>query len=1231
MKVGKMTAIILSLFMGKSNKRVASFILALTVLITCIGVENITYASEEKTNLTIYFIDNSEEKWVENDNAQMQLVDNTNGHDCYNMTKIDDITWSVSVPSTAYNITFNRISPDKSIQWNSWSTGGRDSNNAYYADGAEYGHWDYKEEIKENYFHAGDIVYLDLGNLISWEQATAQFYVNFADITKADFDGKKITFPSDNESVDPKLYDYQVADHIYAYVVTTADAGNNILRFWRGNETTLWNYTITLKYSDYYSGLNCIKVSDWNNSGELTNVDYEPDYSVDSDGDGLANYFEAIIGTDKRNKDTDGDSLNDYYELNEVESNPLVFDSITPGISDGDVDSDGDGLSNAVEFIYSSDPKKVDTDSDKLNDYDEVHTYNTKPTDPDTDDDGIEDYDEIALGLNPNKKDTDDNGIEDSEEFIEQIINDDRYDSSLLEDNIAIPNITSISAKNNVNTHINISEYTGGLKGDERAYVGKVIEISGSEINSGKIEFTLNSSYTLKEYTFGETVTNGLIICYNNGENTTPLESSFDEETRTISTIIGGSGIYFVLDVMSWLNSMGIDSNTFESEETNELSMAITDFDGDDTEKLTNEYDDVILSNVKIRGQVDIIFVVDTTGSMSGYISNVKNNINSFVNEISAAGITPNFALVEYRDITCDGTDSTKVKKNSDSLNWFNNVTNFKNEISKLTVSGGGDALETTIDALEMARELDLRPSSQKFIIVVTDAGYKVDNNYGIESMDEIIALLVEDEINVSVVSSSSCKLTYKNLYEKTGGVFATVNSNFKDELLKIADLINEETNSGCWIALNGLIPQIVKLKEAPSLTSISDTDDDELPDNKELADVTPTKYINIAPYLYLLGLPKDYSKEVIPVYEFNSNPTKKDTDGDDIRDKVDIEPKKANDYAGIIKTYINDELADMSTIKETTDDFLICTTSIADILSNAGITEINDGKEMLNVQGYFDDWYLYVINNSSPTFGLFKMREQEFDSDDNNDPGVTISFIDFDISKLNDALYSGDTSSALYKEIDDVVYSGNKHCSTIQEYFSNVASDGSYIIAEAYADKIAELSGNNISFPTALVTIYADIAEIDEILDSVIYDSYSYSILYKKKSSLSRVPNRLTKCNEDAGKNFIDFTNHKIKVSDINALTYNEQIAILASFTADSSYNMFAAEVKAHSDYLVNWISKFKDWPIVGGFVEDKWYLRAIRADMAIGEEYESGFFDEYYDEDGKMVKEQIEYHGEK
>ena len=62
------------------------------------------------------------------------------------MTKVDDTTWSVNVPESAYNITFNRYNQDKTIQWNSWSAGGRDSNNAYYADGSEYGHWDVLEK-----------------------------------------------------------------------------------------------------------------------------------------------------------------------------------------------------------------------------------------------------------------------------------------------------------------------------------------------------------------------------------------------------------------------------------------------------------------------------------------------------------------------------------------------------------------------------------------------------------------------------------------------------------------------------------------------------------------------------------------------------------------------------------------------------------------------------------------------------------------------------------------------------------------------------------------------------------------------------------------------------------------------------------------------------------------------------------------------------------------------------
>lgn len=54
-------------------------------------------------------------------------------------------------------------------------------------------------------------------------------------------------------------------------------------------------------------------------------------------------------------------------------------------------------------------------------------------------------------------------------------------------------------------------------------------------------------------------MTNGLLICYNDGENTTPLATTYDEETRTLSADISAEGIYFVLDVISWLESLGLD------------------------------------------------------------------------------------------------------------------------------------------------------------------------------------------------------------------------------------------------------------------------------------------------------------------------------------------------------------------------------------------------------------------------------------------------------------------------------------------------------------------------------------------------------------------------------------------------------------------------------------------------------------------------------------------------
>lgn len=64
-------------------------------------------------------------------------------------------------------------------------------------------------------------------------------------------------------------------------------------------------------------------------------------------------------------------------------------------------DSDGDGLLDSEESQYGTNPELLDTDSDGLNDRQEVRVYQTEPTVPDTDGDGFLDGEEVRNFFNP--------------------------------------------------------------------------------------------------------------------------------------------------------------------------------------------------------------------------------------------------------------------------------------------------------------------------------------------------------------------------------------------------------------------------------------------------------------------------------------------------------------------------------------------------------------------------------------------------------------------------------------------------------------------------------------------------------------------------------------------------------------------------------------------------------------------------------------------------------------
>ena len=109
-----------------------------------------------------------------------------------------------------------------------------------------------------------------------------------------------------------------------------------------------------------------------------------------------------------------------------------------------------------------------------------------------------------------------------------------------------------------------------------------------------------------------------------------------------------------------------------------------------------------------------------------------------------------------------------------------------------------------------------------------------------------------------------------------------------------------------------------------------------------------------------------------------------------------------------VFSALVEEELLNFNHIKFTDDDFYIITKSLSYILNNAGISSLINlsNESILCCSGYYDDWYIFAVpSNSGYTYGLYKMREQESDSYDNNDPGVTISFIEFNTTLLMECI----------------------------------------------------------------------------------------------------------------------------------------------------------------------------------------------------------------------------------
>lgn len=201
----------------------------------------------------------------------------------------------------------------------------------------------------------------------------------------------------------------------------------------------------------------------------------------------------------------------------------------------------------------------------------------------------------------------------------------------------------------------------------------------------------------------------------------------------------------------------------------------------------------------------DIVFAIDSTGSMSPYIQNVADNIEAFSKHLEEKTLThlggkeakvkPRIAVMEYKDITCDGKDSTVVHT-VDGSPWHTSTEEVIKTLQdvKANVTGGGDTPETVFDALGYVvdgKTFDFGENAHKFVVVLSDANYKEKNSFGYTETS-MIAKLIEQGVNLSVITEPCYFSDYRDLVADSSdsNLFDIDSPTFSKDLEKLADVI---------------------------------------------------------------------------------------------------------------------------------------------------------------------------------------------------------------------------------------------------------------------------------------------------------------------------------------------------------------------------------------------------------------------------------------------------------
>ncbi|MCM1540544.1 MAG: tetratricopeptide repeat protein [Blautia sp.] len=539
------------------------------------------------------------------------------------------------------------------------------------------------------------------------------------------------------------------------------------------------------------------------------------------------------------------------------------------------------------------------------------------PMKRDTDGDGLFDGTELQNGFDPNLRDTDGDGVPDGREEFGRVVS---MPSAIPQEDQIYPVVWA--------------EGQGEAYGDfDAVYLRNNVTLRGiGSVRGIPCEFSGQSDmeqvrigFCVPEALASDTSGNLQVAGYDYEQNRlvlhdTSIESADDGSVLVLSDT-AEAGTYMLVD---W-------------------------------ERLKRDTDATEFSSIVESGKADVVFVIDTTGSMSGPISNVEENIVDFSQYLADLGVDVRVGIVEYKDIYEDGSGSTV------DHGFYYDLDEFRRVLGNFRIDGGGDEYETAVDALDVMADMDFRSGVNKFAILVSDTAYKegTQSNAGY-TMEQMIGTLESQNICTSVVTNYYHFDEYRKLTSRTNGELCDIDTDFATSLRGLMDKMGTMVNEGTWVRLtNG---SVVCLNEDPTLNNTSiDTDGDGIPDLMELGETITVSYRSS-----LSG-----EEVAFEAYTFQSNPALADSDGDGLADDVDARPVQCDMEAsalGVPGTYLMVDTADGGSSYGVTGETAM----------NSGMAAMEN--MLLYLQKYTGNFWLTGFDPTRESYALSEVRDMADD-----------------------------------------------------------------------------------------------------------------------------------------------------------------------------------------------------------------------------------------------------------